>query len=133
MSNAADVVEMFLTASEEQALKLATELHDLNKERQDTEAEIVKLIHEICDREPVTASDFALVFSGAGWHRGVIGIVASRIVERYHRPVFVMSEDAETVSLRVRAEALPRFICSKRSKECLSYSRNSAGTGRRLE
>ena len=96
MANAANVIEMFLTPSEEQALKLATELHDLNKERQDTEAEIVKLIHEICDREPVTASDFALVFSGAGWHRGVIGIVASRIVERYHRPVFVMSEDEET-------------------------------------
>jgi single-stranded-DNA-specific exonuclease len=96
MANAANVIEMFLTASEEHALTLATELHDLNKERQDTEAEIVKLIHEICDREPVTTSDFALVFSGAGWHRGVIGIVASRIVERYHRPVFVMSEDEET-------------------------------------
>ena len=81
---------------DEHALRLATELHDLNKERQDTEAEIVKLIHEICDREPVTDSDFALVFSGAGWHRGVIGIVASRIVERYHRPVFVLSEDEET-------------------------------------
>ena len=96
MASAADVVEMFLTASDEHALRLATELHDLNKERQDTEAEIVKLIHEICDREPVTDSDFALVFSGAGWHRGVIGIVASRIVERYHRPVFVLSEDEET-------------------------------------
>ena len=54
MANAADVVEMFLTSDDEHALRLATELHDLNKERQDTEAEIVKLIHEICDREPVT-------------------------------------------------------------------------------
>lgn len=96
MANAADVVEMFLTSDDGQALRLATELHGLNKERQDTEAEIVKLIHDICDRQPVTDNDFALVFSGAGWHRGVIGIVASRIVERYHRPVFVLSEDEET-------------------------------------
>ena len=97
MASAADVVEMFLTSSDERALRLATELHDLNKERQDTEAEIVKLIHEICDRRPVGSNcDFALVFSGGGWHRGVIGIVASRIVERYHRPVFILSEDEET-------------------------------------
>ena len=78
------------------ALRLATELHDLNKERQDTEAEIVKLIHEICDREPVTRYRLRARIFGRGWHRGVIGIVASRIVERYHRPVFVLSEDEET-------------------------------------
>ncbi len=109
MSNAADVVEMFLTSDEDHALRLATELHDLNKERQDTEAEIVRLIHEICDREPVTETDFALVFSGAGWHRGVIGIVASRIVERYHRPVFVMSEDAETGLAQGSGRSIPAF------------------------
>jgi single-stranded-DNA-specific exonuclease len=109
MSNAAAVVEMFLTADEEHAFRLATELHDLNKERQDTEAEIVRLIHEICDREPVTEADFALVFCGAGWHRGVIGIVASRIVERYHRPVFVMSEDEETGLAQGSGRSIPTF------------------------
>ena len=109
MANAADVVEMFLTSDEQHAIRLATELHDLNKERQDTEAEIVKLIHEICDREPVTDSDFALVFSGAGWHRGVIGIVASRIVERYHRPVFVLSEDEETGLAQGSGRSIPAF------------------------
>jgi single-stranded-DNA-specific exonuclease len=109
MSNAADVVEMFLTSDADRALRLAAELHDLNKERQDTEAEIVKLIHEICDREPVTETDFALVFCGAGWHRGVIGIVASRIVERYHRPVFVMSGDEETGLAQGSGRSIPAF------------------------
>ena len=109
MSNAADVVEMFLTTDDNHALRLATDLHDLNKERQDTEAEIVRLIHEICDREPVTEADFALVFCGAGWHRGVIGIVASRIVERYHRPVFVMSEDEETGLAQGSGRSIPAF------------------------
>jgi single-stranded-DNA-specific exonuclease len=100
---------MFLTSDEVHALRLASELHDLNKERQDTETEIVKLIHEICDREPVTESDFALVFCGEGWHRGVIGIVASRIVERYHRPVFVMSEDKETGLAQGSGRSIPSF------------------------
>jgi len=41
----------------------------------------------------VDESQFALVFSGVGWHRGVLGIVASRVVERYGRPAFVLGED----------------------------------------
>ena len=38
----------------------------------------------------MTDNDAALVFAGEGWHRGVVGIVASRVVERYHRPAFVL-------------------------------------------
>ncbi|HYI97865.1 MAG TPA: single-stranded-DNA-specific exonuclease RecJ [Bryobacteraceae bacterium] len=109
MANANDVVEMFLTSDEQRALQLATSLHDLNKERQETEAEIVKRILEICEQEPVTSSDFALVFSGSGWHRGVIGIVASRVVERYHRPVFVLSEDEETGFAQGSGRSIPVF------------------------
>src|SRR5213075_719373 len=41
-------------------------------------------------------AEAGLVFSAAGWHQGVIGIVAGRLVERYCRPVFVLSEDPET-------------------------------------
>ncbi|MGA2597595.1 MAG: DHHA1 domain-containing protein, partial [Bryobacteraceae bacterium] len=48
---------------------------------------------DICVACPVVASDAALVFSGANWHRGVVGIVASRLVERFCRPVFVLSEE----------------------------------------
>lgn len=109
MANANDVVEMFLTSDEQHALQLATTLHDLNKERQETEAEIVKRIVELCEQQPVTDADFALVFSGADWHRGVIGIVASRIVERYHRPVFVLSEDEETGLAQGSGRSIPTF------------------------
>jgi len=90
MDSAADVIEMFLTDDPEQARGLAAKLHELNADRQQTEAEIAKTIFEQCIQQPVTDEDAALVFAAEGWHRGVVGIVASRVVERFHRPVFVL-------------------------------------------
>ncbi len=90
MASASDVIEMFLTADPERARELAGQLHDLNKDRQETEAEIARVIFEQCIEQPVTDGDAALVFAGEGWHRGVVGIVASRVVERFHRPAFVL-------------------------------------------
>ncbi len=90
MASASDVIEMFLTDDEERAKSLAAQLHDLNKDRQQTEAEIAHAIFEQCLEQPVTDHDAALVFAGEGWHRGVVGIVASRVVERFHRPSFVL-------------------------------------------
>jgi single-stranded-DNA-specific exonuclease len=91
MASAGDVIEMFLTEDETRARDLASQLHELNRDRQQTEAEIARAIFELCIEQPVTDDDAALVFAGEGWHRGVVGIVASRVVERYHRPVFVLS------------------------------------------
>jgi single-stranded-DNA-specific exonuclease len=93
MDDARKVIELFFTRDADQAAALAAELHDHNQNRRDTEAAIVKAIHEECGRTPVTDCDAALVFSAAEWHKGVVGIVASRIVEAYHRPVFVLCED----------------------------------------
>jgi len=93
MAHAANVIHMFLTDSLVEARSLAQELQDLNQERQQTEAEMVRTVLEICVTAPVTPSDAALVFSGANWHRGVVGIVASRLVERFCRPVFVLGEE----------------------------------------
>ncbi|HLX45392.1 MAG TPA: single-stranded-DNA-specific exonuclease RecJ [Bryobacteraceae bacterium] len=90
MASASDVIEMFLTNDEARARVLAGQLHDLNTDRQQTESEIARAIFEQCIEQPVTDSDAALVFAGEGWHRGVVGIVASRVVERFHRPAFVL-------------------------------------------
>jgi single-stranded-DNA-specific exonuclease len=90
MASASDVIELFLTDDEPRARALAAQLHDLNSDRQQTEADIARIIFEQCIEQPVTDSDAALVFAGEGWHRGVVGIVASRVVERFHRPAFVL-------------------------------------------
>jgi single-stranded-DNA-specific exonuclease len=90
MASADRVVELFFTKDEARAREIAGELHRLNSERQAEEAEIV----EFCMNLPVDERQFALVLSGAGWHRGVLGIVASRVVERFGRPTFVLGEES---------------------------------------
>lgn len=90
MASAGDVIEMFLTEDDSRARALAAQLHELNQDRQQTEKEICEAIFEQCIEQPVTDRDAALVFAGEGWHRGVVGIVASRVVERFHRPAFVL-------------------------------------------
>jgi single-stranded-DNA-specific exonuclease len=107
MDDAENVIRLFLTEDLECARKLASELHSLNKERQETEAEIVRLVLEECSKFPVTKDQAALVFSGDGWHRGVVGIVASRLVERFCRPVFVLSQ--ETGETQGSGRSIARF------------------------
>jgi len=63
MANASDVIEMFLTGDMDKARDLATQLHELNQTRQQTEQEIVAEVLAMCDENPIAADQFALVFS----------------------------------------------------------------------
>ena len=96
MANASGAIELFLTTDPARARQLAEELHLLNQDRQQAEAAIVDSILQACIQIPVTDDQAVLVFSAQGWHKGVVGIVASRLVERFHRPAFVISEDSAT-------------------------------------
>jgi len=89
-------VELFLTEDEGRAAEIAKELNRANGERRATERE-VDAAAEAARRElPDELREApALVLAGEGWHPGVIGIVASRLVERHHRPVVVISLDGE--------------------------------------
>jgi single-stranded-DNA-specific exonuclease len=89
MESAGQAVRLFLTGDQDEADRIARELFALNVERQTAERLIVKEIFERCVETPVTDHDAALVLWGAGWHRGVVGIVASRVVERFHRPAVI--------------------------------------------
>ena len=86
-------VELLTTDNPERALKLAEFIHGLNDQRQTLERSVYraahKLVQEMC--EPVDAP--ALVIAGRGWHPGVIGIVAGRLAEQYHRPTVLISLD----------------------------------------
>ncbi|MBK5295314.1 MAG: single-stranded-DNA-specific exonuclease RecJ, partial [Acidobacteriia bacterium] len=109
MASARDVIELFMTEDEGEARRLAAGMHELNQDRQQTESEMVERILQQCVEQPVTDAMAALVFAGEGWHRGVVGIVASRIVERFHRPVFVLGIDAETALAQGSGRSIPAF------------------------
>jgi single-stranded-DNA-specific exonuclease len=88
MDSASAAVRMFLTADAAEAAGIARDLFTLNQQRQAAERKIADEIFAVCDRPP--DHEAALVFWGDGWHRGVVGIVASRVVERHRRPAIVL-------------------------------------------
>ena len=91
MATARDVIELFLTSDRARAEALAEQLDVQNRERQQVESTIVETILKQCEETASELESRALVFSGENWHLGVLGIVASRLVERFCRPVFVLS------------------------------------------
>lgn len=109
MDDATAIVELLLTEDEERARELAERLQSLNRDRQDAENEIVREILDACLAAPVSDAQAALVFSGRDWLRGVVGIVASRLVERFRRPVFVLGEDEEQGVAQGSGRSVPRF------------------------
>ena len=92
MDVAQTVIELFETRDEEKARELAARLNQLNSDRQQSEQDIVRVLEERL-KEPQFADARCIVLDGDGWHRGVIGIAATRVVERTYRPALVISRD----------------------------------------
>lgn len=104
MRNARDVIDLFLTADESRAAQIAAELHLLNEERRQTEETIIEAARNL-----ENAGTTGLVFSAEGWHRGVLGIVASRLVEHFNRPALVLSEDPASGQAQGSGRSIPGF------------------------
>jgi single-stranded-DNA-specific exonuclease len=94
-----DIATRLLLASDEaladEARQLAERLNEENTKRQDEEAAIVAAARRIVETDPDVGARTVLVVAGEGWHRGVIGIVASKLVDAYHRPAIVLSVDGD--------------------------------------
>jgi single-stranded-DNA-specific exonuclease len=85
-------LELLLTADADEAKRLAGELEELNRERQAVEARILREAAAQVEEWPEERRRrSAYVLAGEGWHEGVIGIVASRLVERFNRPVVLLA------------------------------------------
>jgi single-stranded-DNA-specific exonuclease len=91
MDVASEVIELFSTRDRARAAELAAKLERLNRERRDIEAAALAAIEARLAADPELASDRLLVIDGDDWHRGVIGILASRVVERTAKPALVVS------------------------------------------
>ena len=95
MDVAREVIELFSVKDSARAKEIASRLDQLNAERQEEERRILNAIDSRFAEEPALHDAFCIVVDGDGWHRGVIGITATRIVERYGRPALVISRDGE--------------------------------------
>jgi len=93
LSTAEKSLRLLLTQEESEAAVLAAELDQQNRERQEVEQEIFDAAIERIDGHFDAARDAAIVAGAHGWHPGVLGIVASRIVRKYHRPAIVIGFD----------------------------------------
>lgn len=95
MDIAKDVVDLFTIKDAKLAAEIAGRLNALNIERQAEEARILTEITQAIESDKGLREAYCIVVDGDGWHKGVIGIVASRIVDRHHRPVLVISREGE--------------------------------------
>ncbi len=95
MDVAADVIELFSVKDVARARELAAKLDQLNTDRQEEERRILRAAEECFQGDPSLCDAYCIVIDGDGWHRGVIGITATRIVERYNRPTVVISREGD--------------------------------------
>jgi single-stranded-DNA-specific exonuclease len=95
MDVARDVIELFSVKDAARAVELATKLDRLNTDRQEEERRILRAVEERFTGDPALCDAYCIVIDGEGWHRGVIGITATRVVERYNRPALVISRHGE--------------------------------------
>jgi single-stranded-DNA-specific exonuclease len=106
-----DLATRLLLAADEtmagEARELAEQLNAENLRRQREEAEIVSAARKVIETDPEVGARSVLVVAGEGWHRGVIGIVASKLVETFHRPAVVLSIEDGVAHGSCRS--IPRF------------------------
>jgi len=88
-------VKLLSTTCREEALKIAGFLDQENKRRQLLESQITQMALEMIEKEWNPAKEKVIVLGGEDWHLGVIGIVASRLLERYYRPVILLNFKGE--------------------------------------
>jgi single-stranded-DNA-specific exonuclease len=94
-----DIATRLLLASDEamadEAKALAGQLETENTRRRQEDQDILAKAKKIVDTDPEVGARSVLVVAGEGWHRGVIGIVASKLVDAYYRPAIVLSIDGD--------------------------------------
>jgi single-stranded-DNA-specific exonuclease len=135
MDDATKAVKMFVAGSEEEAMHYAEMLHNDNTDRKETDsnitAEALDLIRE--NREWKTRKS-TVVFQ-PHWHKGVVGIVASRLIEHYHRPTVVLTQSGDYAAGSARS--VPGFNLYEAIHACrehlLGYGGHFAAAGLTLE
>jgi len=130
-------VELLTTDSEPRALELAQYIEGLNATRKSLERSIYLAAKKQAREQFDPEADAALVLAARGWHAGVIGIVAGRLAEKFHRPVVLLSQDELGVKPAVGSgRGVPGFNLHAALRACsqhlASYGGHAAAAGLRI-
>ncbi len=131
-------VELLTTAAPERAAALAEYLNELNNSRQSLERSIYLAALKQAQQQFDPDGDAALVLAERGWHPGVIGIVAGRLVDKFHRPVILVALDELGIKPGVgSARSVPGFNLHEALTACthhlLSHGGHAAAAGLKIE
>lgn len=125
LGDATICVKMLLSEDEREAVRLSAELCRLNDERQAVEAKIYKEAVEVIEAEGIQKRDKVIVLAREGWHLGVIGIVASKLVKDYYRPVILLCIDGDKA--KGSARSIPAFNIYEAIKSADTYLEKYGG------
>lgn len=115
-ASASEAVELLLCEDPDAAAEMAARLNSLNSARKKTEADIMEEIRGDILKNPHILYERILFLYGEGWHHGVIGIVAAKLVERFGKPVFILSGDGDEA--RGSARSVAGFSVHKALTAC---------------
>ena len=131
LEDAGKVVELFLTEDIKEAKRISVLLEEQNRKRKTIEGDVFKEAMDMIDPDNV---DSAIVLSSPDWHPGVIGIVASRLVEMFYKPVLLFSIDGDLA--KGSARSIPPFHLFRAISECsdilIGYGGHRMAAGLRI-
>jgi single-stranded-DNA-specific exonuclease len=135
MDDASKAVQMFVAKSLEEALKYAEMLHSDNTDRKEADSNTTQEALALIEENIQWVSSKSTVLYQPHWHKGVVGIVASRVIERYYRPTIILTQSGDYAAGSARS--VPGFNLYEAIHACkehlLGYGGHFAAAGMTLE
>ncbi|HVZ95257.1 MAG TPA: single-stranded-DNA-specific exonuclease RecJ [Chitinophagaceae bacterium] len=119
MDDATKAVEMFIEDDYEKAMGLAKMLHSDNSDRKEADSSITEEALSIIESDGLLVHKKSTVVFQPHWHKGVVGIVASRLIEKYYRPTIVLAQSGEYIGGSARS--VPGFNLYEAVHACRDY------------
>ncbi|MCX6314719.1 MAG: single-stranded-DNA-specific exonuclease RecJ [Sphingobacteriales bacterium] len=119
MDDARKAVQLFIEPDEQKAMEFAAMLHSDNTDRKEADSSITAEALELIQSDPVMINRKTTVLCKEHWHKGVVGIVASRLTENYYRPTVVLTRSGDI--LAGSARSVPGFNLYEAIHACREY------------
>ncbi len=125
IKHAKNAVKLLITNSETEAQEIANEINLLNSQRQQIDRSIVNEIEGIFEKEPKLKNKHSTVLYNSNWHKGVVGIVASKIIEKYYKPTIILTKSNNKITGSARS--VEGFDLYEAISECEKLLENFGG------